>query len=122
MKAYGLSVELNPLIVKLSDTLGIEFGTLIGIMGPASALILLCLWTHFQVGLAFMLGMRAKMFFNQVQSIMFERQLKEFKRSLDIHGVRALPPARLSDACGAKPTVAVVDDLDPVKSSSKDRK
>lgn len=79
---YGVSVELNRGIRWLSEKIGPELGSIIGVMAPATALISIGVLAHLQWVLSMMIGFRARMFFNQVESVVFEKQIEEFRRTL----------------------------------------
>ena len=108
MKLFGLNVELNPFVKNTCALLGIELGILLTLLIPATALALLFLWTHFQVGFALLIGFRARLSYIQIQSLKFEKQIREFKKSLDSAAVKSTPPSAPSvpkeDLAGQPPS------------------
>lgn len=104
MKKFGLAVELNSLVKNACALLGIEFGLFATILAPASALSLLLLWTHFQVGFALLIGFRARLSYIQIQSLKFEKDIRTFCKENGIEigkssgaGKSAPPSARSAD-------------------------
>jgi hypothetical protein len=94
IRKYGPTVELNRAISKLSTVVGPELGAILGVMVPSTALIVLCLMAHLQWVLGMMIGFRLRAFFVQVESIVFEKQIREFADSLksaSISGSHAHP-------------------------------
>jgi hypothetical protein len=82
MRLFGLSVELNAAIKNTCALLGIELGVFVTMLLPAAALTYLCYRTHFQVGLALLIGFRARLSYIQIQSLKFEHQIREFRSKL----------------------------------------
>jgi hypothetical protein len=105
---YGVTVELNRAIQVLSSKFGPELGAIIGVMAPATALIALGLKFHLQWVLAAMVGFRLRQFFVQVESLAFERDIKEFAATL--------VAAASSDSHRPPSTVAPLERVEPKQS------
>lgn len=108
MKKFGLNVELNQFVKWMCSTCGIEFGLLATMCAPASLLALFLLKTHFEVGFALLIGFRSRLSYIQIQSLKFEKQIREFKKSLDSAAVKSTPPSAPSvpkeDLAGQPPS------------------
>ena len=78
MRLFGLNVELNSLIKNACALLGIELGIFCTMLLPAAALTLLMYRTHFQVGLALLIGFRARLSYIQLASLKFEKDIRKF--------------------------------------------
>jgi len=83
MHEYGIWVELNQTIQKLSRSLGIEMGVLLGIMLPVLAQTTVIYWLNWPVAFGVLIGFRLKLFVNQLMSIKFEKQLREYKKQME---------------------------------------
>jgi len=81
IKRFGVIGELNASIKYLANKIGPELGAILGVMVPATALILVALGLHLQWVLALLVGFRARQFFNQVESIYTQTF---FKKELEI--------------------------------------
>ena len=79
---YGVQVELNTGIRWLATKLGVSMGCYIGVMLPSVAFIALCIGFKVAIPLALMVGFRGRAFVNQVESVVFEKQIVEFLKSL----------------------------------------
>ena len=92
MHEYGIWVELNQTIQKLSCSLGIEMGVLLGIMLPVLAQTAVIYWLNWPVAFGVLIGFRLKLFVNQLMSMKFEKQLREYKKQIEL-GARNPNPA-----------------------------
>ena len=97
MKLFGLNVELNSLVKNACALLGIEAGVFLTMLIPAAALTLLLYKTHFQVGFALLVGFRARLSYIQIQSLKFEKQIRQFKEQLKAEiasgAIKSNPPS-----------------------------
>jgi hypothetical protein len=82
IRKYGVQVELNAGIRWLATKLGAPMGSYIGVLLPAVAFIAVCISFRAPSVLALMVGFRGRAFFNQVESVIFEKQITEFAKSL----------------------------------------
>jgi hypothetical protein len=78
IKDYGPQVELNRFVRYLSTRLGPELGTLIGILGPVSLQTILFVSLNWPVALGILIGLRLKLFWIQLLSMAFEKDVKKF--------------------------------------------
>jgi hypothetical protein len=88
MKLFGLFAESNALIRKLCDKFGFKVGIVLGMFVPAAVWTALFCVTHFQVGMALLVGFRARLCFIQPQSLKYETQIRELHaKMLKEHGL-----------------------------------
>ena len=80
---YGVTVELNGLIRKLSTYLGPMLGAILGVMVPVFCLTYLLYYFNMPVLLALLVGFNLKRFEIQFASLMFEKQAKNIKKMID---------------------------------------
>lgn len=92
MRLFGLNVELNSLIKNTCALCGIELGVFLTMLLPAAALTFLLYKTHFEVGLALLIGFRARLSYIQIQSLKFEKQIREFQATLNSGAVKKSAP------------------------------
>ena len=97
MRMFGLNVELNPIIKNMCAILGVELGVTLSMVVPAAALTYLLYMTHFQVGLALLIGFRARLTYVQLQSVKFEKQIKEYRAKIIRDHQAALEQAQNSN-------------------------
>lgn len=102
---YGLKVELNAAIRWLASKFGPELGAFIGVAAPATAVVGVSLMFHLQWVLALLVGFRARAFFVQIESMVFEKQIKEFAASINA--------ASSSGSHRPPSTVAPSDEVEP---------
>lgn len=88
MHDYGIWIELNKTIQKLSEMLGIESGILLGIMIPVAAQTILFYWLNWPVAFGLLIGFRFKLFITQLYSLQFEKQLKAKKNELELEAAK----------------------------------
>ena len=97
MSEYGVWIELNKTIQKLSTSLGIDSGVFLGIMIPVAAQTILFYWLNWPVAFGLLIGFRFKLFITQLYSLQFEKQLKAVKKQLELEaltsGTRISNPA-----------------------------
>jgi hypothetical protein len=115
MHQYGDQIEVNGFIKYLSTKLGPDFAAYIGTAGAALVQNWVCLSLGLGLPLAFLTGVRFKLWTFQVQSLIFEKKLRAFKMHLD--KVRAAESATLPDSGVDTPTSPAA--LSP--SSDKDK-
>jgi hypothetical protein len=94
INAYGTQVELNPATVKLCHAIGTDLGVITSVILPVALTIAITVHYRWQTILAVLIGMRLKQFITQWQSIKFEKQLREFQKSLG--PLKKSPPSTLS--------------------------
>lgn len=80
MHRYGIDVELTSTIRKLAKAVNIETAIVAGILVPSAAMCALCLIFRTPTLMGLLLGFRLNFFYVQLQSLIFEAQLKKFKR------------------------------------------
>ncbi len=78
IRAFGVNIELNRSIRKLSTHMGPELATILSIGIPAVAQSLLCTWFGLIVPLAMVVGFRLRFFYTQALSLKYESQIKDF--------------------------------------------
>jgi hypothetical protein len=83
MHQYGDAIEVNGFIKYLSTKLGPDFAAYIGTAGAALVQNGICLAGGWALPLAFLTGVRFKLWTYQVQSLIFEKKLRAFKAHLD---------------------------------------
>lgn len=83
IRDYGVSVELNGMIRRLSTLLGPQMGSIIGVLVPASLWTYIFLYFHLPIALAVLVGFNLKRFEIQFASLLFERQAKNIKEMID---------------------------------------
>lgn len=114
IKDYGPQVELNKLIRWLSTRLGPELGVLLGIFGPVSLQTYLFVFLDWPVALGILIGLRLKMFWIQLLSLVFEKDIKKFIAENNLGRSSANPSSRsVDDSASLSQT--------PPTSSSKDK-
>jgi hypothetical protein len=83
MHQYGDQIEVNGFIKYLSTKLGPDFAAYIGTAGAALVQNGICLSLGLGLPLAFLTGVRFKLWTFQLQSLIFEKKLRKFKEHLD---------------------------------------
>ena len=97
ISAYGPKVELNEAIANLSTRIGSEGAALLGIMLPNAIIIGLCYAANWPTVLAILAGFKIRYFWNQIQSLKFEKQIKAITKELNLRGAER-QPSTLNDA------------------------
>jgi hypothetical protein len=82
IRKFGVKVELNSGIRWLVGKLGIPIGCYVGVLMPAVAFLVLCIIFKAAIPLALMVGFRGRAFFNQVESVIYQKEILEFAKSL----------------------------------------
>jgi hypothetical protein len=83
MRQYGDQIEVNGFIKWLSTKVGPDFAAFIGV--PCMAMVQngICMYFGWGLLLAFLTGVRFKLWTFQLQSLIFEKKLRKFKEHLD---------------------------------------
>lgn len=108
INTYGTQVEFNQLIVTLCNVLGTDFGVLLGIILPLVITLAVLIKLNWSIPLAILIGMRLKQFITQIQSIKFEKELREFQKSLG--PLKKRPPSSLSADADREDPIHKVED------------
>jgi len=93
MRDYGTKIEMNPVIRRLANKLGIELGLLIGVFIPFCALTLVCSSFGWEDFYAAYTGFRAFLFTLQLRSLRFERNMKALAAQFGPQRGASLPPS-----------------------------
>lgn len=99
IEKYGTKVELNEAIAKLSTRIGSEAAALIGIMVPNAILIGVAYSLDAKLLMAGLVGFKLRYFWNQIQSLKFERNALAIAREINSRAaVQDNPPPASSQS------------------------
>lgn len=93
MREYGTKIEMNPVIRRLTNKLGIELGLLLGVFIPFCALTLVCQGLGWEDVYAAYTGFRFFLFSMQLRSLRYERDIKRHLAQFGPPRGASLPPS-----------------------------
>lgn len=115
IRDFGVSVELNPGIRWLSTRLGPEVGAFIGILGPTAAQTIIFVSFGWPIPLAILIGLRLRLFYIQLLSLKFEKQVKQYIADYNLGRSSQPPSAGSPDDSGSlsqTPPISSKDETD----------
>jgi len=101
IKDYGIEVEINQGIKHMAKWFGPEVASLIMLFGPTLLWVLLGIKAHSYSGLGILVGFKLRFFYNQLQSLAFEKEAKAIQKEMNSRA-SALPSQ--SDSAKADPS------------------
>ena len=85
MHDYGIDIELSTWLRFCCKAIGIEAGLVGGMMLPFIGVLFLLYAFKLTLVLAFILGVKVKLFQNQLISLVFERDAKLIRKAIEEH-------------------------------------
>jgi hypothetical protein len=85
MHDYGINVEMSTWLRLCCRTLGIELGLLGGMLLPFFGVLSILYAFKATIILAFILGVKVKLFQNQLISLIFEKDAKLIRKAIEEH-------------------------------------
>jgi hypothetical protein len=115
MYDYGVEVELNWFLKKCCKIFGIEVGLLVGQLVPVFALLSVLYFYNLTWMVAFLVGVKFKLFHNQLLSLIFEKQLIDAlkasgKLGSDGDSTLQSPPSQSEEPSQSDPSSSKDDD------------
>lgn len=101
IKDYGIEIEINQGVKRMAKWFGPEVASLVMLFGPTLFWTLLCIKLHSYSGLGLLTGFKLRFFYNQLQSLAFEKEAKAIKKEINSRA-SALPSQ--SDSANTDPS------------------
>jgi|SRR5271157_98037 len=119
MHDYGIDVELSTWLRFCCKTVGIEFGLIGGMLLPFVGVLFLLYSLKLSLLLAFLLGVKVKLFQNQMISLVFEKDAKLVRQAIEDYQKKfgAADPSTLQGS----PSVDTEDTSHAAPPSPKDK-
>jgi hypothetical protein len=109
IKDYGPQVELSPSVQMLARRFGAEWATLISVAIPNILLLFVLNYFEATTCLGFILGFKLRFFYNQIESLKFEKDAKAVAKLINSRGGVLPPPSQHIDANASSSQAAPQD-------------